>query len=554
MEHNVEDTFKVDQERGYVEGNDWALPYRCTYLTESEIKVDRELFRHVNCSYLSTQGRPPTLAAIKKHAQSLAVLISTIAPSSDSGEVNNEHTGGKKFKVNEAFDWLNNLQKPYTTDELEHNRPLNALVNQVQSNSDLTGTRYHCPLEEPSVKAEDAVLLQERGQPEAAYQDDRIKKPYARHLNLLMHANEILEMLDHEFSATGGLLSILPLENEVEQVQFEDAKTTLVGQWLLYAQQMTARMHDLEIEYANCLDVLAGEAVIPMQHLSVHGPDGRAGREMVYPQDQWVLANVGDDVQTFLHQALDKVQNLSDDQSINFRARGATGDALELPNDGERGIVSVDLITRYYRIKGPQRGPIFILPAFADRPNTKYTRDLERRPTVVSVPEPSYPERVTEWEKKTRGRDVENLRLRQENVSYLRQVTDLTEENKKLKEENDYSRVGLNSYKDGLSQSQKDMAAQLNKLKQDLKEAQDREQQEKGRADKLRAEVTALAPNERSFNEVSGSMPRDVEGNITDAALKQMMQMLQKAADDNANLSLKNQALSDALGRANATI
>ncbi|KAI1323189.1 hypothetical protein F5Y16DRAFT_384441, partial [Xylariaceae sp. FL0255] len=173
-------------------------------------------------------------------------------------------------------------------------------------------------------------------------------------MTLLMHANEILERLDHEYSAMGGILSIIPLESENvnEQRALKQAKGTLVGQWILYTQHLVVRMHELEIAYGNCLDLLANEAIVPMQHISIHGPDGRSGREIVFPQDRWILANAGEDVFSFIHQMLDRAEAFQDQQDDEFDDQNVLGDAAYSGNKDNkyRGIVKVDLSTRFYRL------------------------------------------------------------------------------------------------------------------------------------------------------------------------------------------------------------
>lgn len=393
MESQVIDPYKTQE--GYVEGNDYALPYYSSYMTENGLGVDPSLLKHVNCGYLSTPGRPPTLEALKQHAQSLTVLISQIAPSQAGGEINNAVLGkdARPFQVRQAFDWLNNLTSPYKSDEPDHHRPLNNLVNLVKSNSDTKGVEFHCALSHGNADRFQDV--------DTHYGEEVDRKPFARHSNLLYHANECLEILDHELSATGGLMSVLPASNELESKHLEDARGTLIGQWLSFTQRIVSRIHDLEREYAQALDLLGGDSVVPMQQLSVHGPDGRSGREMVLPQDRWVLANAGPDVLEFLHQSLDKKEAMASAQAE--RLQTVTGEVLKGPNDTERGIVALDLSTRYYRLRGNSRGPLFVLPAYADRPGTVHTRDLQNRPTVVTMPTAKFPERVSEWEKKVRS-------------------------------------------------------------------------------------------------------------------------------------------------------
>ncbi|KAI1776531.1 hypothetical protein F4818DRAFT_439931 [Hypoxylon cercidicola] len=394
---------------GYIGATRWAKPYYSNHHHENP-QVNTKMLSHVNCGYLSTPGRPPTLEGLKQHAQSLTFLISTLAPSSAPGLVdadNNPNSGTfapQEFNEDQAYDWLNNLQVPYDNIDKAHRRPLNSLANLVKKNSDEKGVEFHCPMEQTPIH-----LIEEMQETQTF--------PFQTHLTLLMHANECLERLDHEYSAMGGLLSIIPTDrdNVAEHPDLGKAKQTLVGQWLLYTQHLTGRMHELEIAYANALDVLAGEAMVPAQHLSSQGPDGRSGREIVFPQDRWLLANAGEDVYEFIHRMMDRKETWLDAQDGVFVNQHVVGDRLRTGDgadeDGIRGIVHVDLQTRFYRLKGSGRGTIFVLPAFADRPNTENTREMENRPTVVTLPTPTYPDRTTAWDRRNLG--IESVNMQQ---------------------------------------------------------------------------------------------------------------------------------------------
>ncbi|KAI1172393.1 hypothetical protein F4777DRAFT_516010 [Nemania sp. FL0916] len=413
-DHGVNEVY--DQMQGYLRSTHWSKPYYSA-LIHNNPQLPYRLLQNVNCSYLSTHGRPPTLLALKQHAQSLAVLISLLAPAQYGGALeppdDGKTNGDRPFATEQAFDWLNDMATPYDMEDDAHSKPLNALVNLVRSNSDAEGTRWHCPLETSDIELPENQRFQQR-------------RPYETHLTLLMHANEILERLDHEYSAMGGILSIIPLdsENVDEQDALEKAKTTLVGQWILYTQHLAVRMHELEIAYGNSLDLLANEAIVPMQHISIHGPDGRSGREIVYPQDRWILANAGEDVFTFIHQMLDRAEAHQDAQDDVFSDQQVLGDAAFSTNDESkyRGIVKTDLNTRYYRIRGSGHGPIFVLPAFGDRPNTEHTRDMENRPTVLTIPQPSIKDPISQWESQHKDLDAQLLQMTVERDNLQAQV------------------------------------------------------------------------------------------------------------------------------------
>ncbi|KAI1740725.1 hypothetical protein F4680DRAFT_85064 [Xylaria scruposa] len=394
-----------DKMRGFLKSTHWSKPYYSAMIHNNP-QLPYHLLEHVNCTYLSTPGRAPTLLSLKQHAQSLAVLISLLAPAQFGGtfEPPNEGkaNGDAPFAAEQAFDWLNDLQEHYHTEDSAHKKPLNALVNLVKSNSDTHGPKWHCPLDKTDIEFPEKHPFQQY-------------RPYETHMTLLMHANEILERLDHEYSAMGGILGIIPLDSEKvdEQRALKHAKTTLVGQWILYTQHLVVRMHELEIAYGNTLDLLANEAIVPLQHMSIHGPDGRSGREIIFPQDRWILANAGEDVFTFIHQMLDRAEAHQDAQDAVFAQQNVLGDAAYSTNEQEkhRGIVKVDLNTRFYRLRNSGHGPLFVLPAFGDRPNTKHTRDMENRPTVVTIPQPTTKEFINSWESKHKDIDMKMLRL-----------------------------------------------------------------------------------------------------------------------------------------------
>ncbi|KAI0840893.1 hypothetical protein F5Y06DRAFT_232606 [Hypoxylon sp. FL0890] len=421
---NVGVTDVYEGMEGYVGPTHWAKPYFSNHHHENPSATNSNMLGHVNCSYLSTPGRPPTLEALKQHAQSLTYLISTIIPGEMGAEIDNENRpfsldGTGWFDKNDAYDWLNNLREPYDNIDKAHRKPLNSLVNLVKWNSDERGVEFHCPLTELPVKRAEKYSMEP-------------VRPFQTHMTLLMHANECLERLDHEYSALGGLLAILPTDRESvnENPDLPKAKSTLIGQWLLYTQHLVGRMHELEIAYANSLDLLASEAIVPAQHMSIYGPDGRSGREIVFPQDRWVLANAGEDVFNFIHRLLDKKEVWLNSLDQAWIRQEVVGESLHNVDDKDegnlRGIAYIDLSTRFYRLKGSGHGPIFVLPAFADRPNTQYTKEMENRPTVVVLPTPTDPDQTTAWDKSHRGLEKTNL---QQTI----ELSNLTRDNVNLK-------------------------------------------------------------------------------------------------------------------------
>lgn len=387
-----------------VPATDYSTAWACEW-TNPEFGIcteaDLQCLRHVNCSYLSS-GRPPTLLALKQHAQALTNLIKKICVSNTFGVIDGENKRQLAFEKDEAFDWLTNLDKPYTNDDESHHLPLWVLANQIEDEDEEMGMECHCPLK----VARDFGPLDD---------GKSTRRPYSSHHNLVMHANACLELLDHEYGATGGLLSLLPSGNEEDHEQMQDARNTILGQWLLHHQHLIARMHELEINYGLGQDLLAGEAIVPMQMLSRLGPEERAkGRELVYAQDRFVLANAGDDVFDHIHRLMDKAESKIEEKEKIWWESGVSGERMWNEHRGgnyySRGLVPVDLMTRFVRLKEHgDRSTIFVLPAIEQHPATARTRERESQPTVVSVVTPSWPERASDIEQRVNAQ-VEQIK------------------------------------------------------------------------------------------------------------------------------------------------
>ena len=385
----------------------FAGPYRSTFALKVEETSPGELdcLQHVNCSYLSTKGLPPTLLQLKQHAQSLTVLIKLMTVSTQSSVVDNRNIPGEgisEFHPNESFDWLNDLTTPYENADRHHAMPLTSLLNSIDSTPwDNSQHMDMCPLHRADVRAP----------------RNGISLPYATHQTLIQHANEVLELLDHEYSAKGGLLSILPPKDQKEDREL--AETTLLGQLILYVSRLVQRVHDLERQYANALEVIKGEAAVPHQALSSLGPHGRQPRELVYPQDRFVLVNAGDDVWQYLNNEFQIKEAAEVEADIKAREQGIMGEALWKEGKGKafaQGITALDITTRYYRLRSDSLDTIFIIPAYQEHPGTKVTREMETQPTVVSVVKPVWPERASMWEMRNRDNLEELKRLRNEHM------------------------------------------------------------------------------------------------------------------------------------------
>ncbi|KAK4155420.1 hypothetical protein C8A00DRAFT_41970 [Chaetomidium leptoderma] len=509
------------EQRGYVKGTDFALPYFSQWSRLHAAEVSDDLLRHVNCGYLSTHGVAPTLLALKQHAQSLCILIHALNPTLQSAEIAGDNPAkaarkkGKgtvedamsfQYELNDAFDFLNDLAVPYTNDDPNHSKPLMALVNEVRGRHEAHGTTYHCPFAE-TTKPRDKG---EKGEKQ---------KPYANHHTLIMHANACLERLDHEFSSTGGLLSLLPPSSSSSfsssttspnnnPDDLTNARNSLLGQWLHFTQSLVARMHDLEQSYGHALDALAGEAAVPQQHLSALGPDARSrGRALLaFPQDRWLLVNAGADVLERVHLILDRREAVAQAREAAWRRNGVVSSGGE-GTEFARGIVPVDLVTRYYRLAGKGReSTLFVLPAWEHHPGVGFTRETEGQPTVVACVQPKFPERATELEKRFTARinaaqktEVENLRMRSRVEEARAEVGVLRRQNKMLAKTRDALMLSVGEADAKLADKvhvQRERAGKAERAAKEVRrerdEAVEREEALREEVEALRREVAAL--------------------------------------------------------------
>ena len=150
---------------GYIKATDFSLPYASNWSRLHNPEINQGLLRHMNCSFLSTPGRPPTLLSLKQHAQSLCILIQALNPTLHSNEILTDDPTATvaaadkklaaaaaadpltlKYRRNDAFDFLTDLSTPYTNDDPNHHKPLAGLMNEVRGRHEGYGTDYHCPL------------------------------------------------------------------------------------------------------------------------------------------------------------------------------------------------------------------------------------------------------------------------------------------------------------------------------------------------------------------------------------------------------------------------
>ena len=410
---------KDDQVFNYIPATNHATTYQSTLTRLVPEPSELKRISHINCSYLSS-NQAPTLLELKKHAQSLAILIRKLSIQTNFGVPDVGESGGAnvadwktlEFKQNEAFDWLSDLGTPYENPDGCHHLPLNSIQNEIAHEHDVEGATRHCPL------------------PQA----DRAT---GSHMALLQHANECLEILDHEYSATGGLLSLLPSDDDGSD-ETKHARNTLIGQWLLFQHHLIGRMHELEIEYANACSALSHEAEIPKQIINKQTFEERQrGHDVAHLQDKFILVNAGTPAHNEIHHLLDEKEKHMEERARQWHDAGVQGQRLFTFDEDEdplaEGIVKVDLVSRFYRVKGD--GPeaaVFVLPAIEHQGSLQRTLDMERKPGVVSVPESKWPARVTDWERRYR----EKIYKADLETDWAATVEMLREENEALRKEN----------------------------------------------------------------------------------------------------------------------
>jgi len=154
--------------------------------------------------------------------------------------------------------------------------------------------------------------------------------------------------------------------------------------------------------------------------------------------------NAGDDVFNHIHDIFDQREAAIEPKEAEWRKAGAIGDRLWMQKRGgkeyARGIVPIDVTTRYYRLRGCGRNTVFVCPVWDDHPATEGTRKLEATPVMVEVVAAKMPgERASDLEKRYDARivaagkaEAANVRLTAENEALKRDNKDLEEYNTHL--------------------------------------------------------------------------------------------------------------------------
>ena len=288
-----------------------------------------------------------------------------------------------------------------------------------------------------------------------------------------------------------------------------------------------------------------------MQQMSIQGPEGRSGREIVFPQDRWIMANAGEDVFTFIHRMLDRAEAQQDAQDDKFAEQKVLGDAAYSGNEHlkYRGIVKCDLSTRFYRLRGNGHGPLFVLPAFGDRANTKHTRDIENRPTIVAIPQPDMkPETVNAWESKHKDVDNDILKLSIDKANLEAKVSQLQSSVGMRDREIERLTELQKQYDERVGKADKDFAKEVVYLRENvryfqklIKEAEERESALKQDLQNFKDANLADRNNEDTVTTLVSKV-NDQQGQIRDLQkkIKEGERKAEDLARDNDTLRILN--------------
>ena len=326
---------------------------------------------------------------LKKHAQSICLLLSTLQAGDLAHESSFESTV-PILRPSPTFDFLDDLYTPYANASPLHHLPLPSVLNTLPP---LTPKHHYAP-GSPSC----AVLktAEETGD-----------------VNTLMaHVNENLEMLDHRFSAQGGLLALLPLHGK----NGTESERGIFGQWLHYTQALVGRVAELEREVVLMRELLGGERVTP----SVRGRStagGKAARELVFPQDRYILAGLSDSLWAQLNEELDITAQMAAAQEWRageqLRPRRWSGECLdgrvEDRGEGRDAVSWVEVTSRIFRVQGQES--VFVIPAWDLHPGAEAVRKIENQPLVQTVTRGTNQlTRLTAKERKDRRKEIETLK------------------------------------------------------------------------------------------------------------------------------------------------
>ena len=399
--------------------------YSSAYLSElakfPSFKSDRVgvhgRFAHLPCSLIANSSvSPPTVLALKQHIQALCQLLCKLEP----GTLTDEPLQSGEWRLpSPTFDFLIDFQIPYESDDPAENMPVTSLANQHPAAAQYyaSASRFRRPRSDPAQTCPLDLHPASRTIP-----------------HMRAHANKLLTYLDHRHASTGGILSMTPSSATAQ---------TLLSQWLLYTSRLVARLAELEREVVNLREVLGNEALVARvrAHASFNQNGESSAREMLFPQDRYVLAGLSDALWLRITEAL----SISAEEAINrgidndvgtVRGLGtfettSAGAEFDPEADDEQArygnIVSwVETTARLYRVRGHET--VFVIPAWDMHEGAQAVREVERGPLVTSVPtaRKSGVDTVDEW--CTTGVSVRETRLAKEVASLKRSLAEARDE------------------------------------------------------------------------------------------------------------------------------
>lgn len=374
-------------------------------------------FAHLPCSLIAnSSAAPPTILALKQHIQALCQLLYKLEPATTADEPSQS---GEWRLPSPTFDFLNDLQIPYESDDPAENKPVTSLANQNPSAAKYyaSASKFRHPTSDPAQTCPLDLDPASR------------TIPHTR-----AHANKLLTYLDRRHAATGGILSMTPSPAIAH---------TFLSQWLLYTSRLVVRLAELEREVINLREVLGNESLVAgvRAHASLNQNGESSAREMLFPQDRYVLAGLSDALWLRITEAL----NISAEEAINretnndvgtVRGSGpfettSAGTDSDLETDQEQArygdIVSwVETTARLYRVRGHET--VFVIPAWNMHQGARAVREVERGPLVTSVPHVRRSDADTADEWHTAGVNVRETRLAREIASLKRSLAEARDE------------------------------------------------------------------------------------------------------------------------------
>ncbi|KAI9830634.1 MAG: hypothetical protein M1819_005444 [Sarea resinae] len=238
-----------------------------------------------------------------------------------------------------------------------------------------------------------------------------ITTPVAQYVQ---HANELLEALDEAYAEQGGLLALLPHEEEGKPTSaFDDAalplplsssaaaehspralaSQTLLGQWMLYTQALVERVGHLEREVSTSralLDTLAHGLDAPVE---VEGVS--AGKARLKVSERFVLAGT-QDRERWAQIDSSLAEKSADTKERERRARqqgvrsatragvGGVGGVGGGAGGSSDDVVWIDVPSRIYRARGS--GVLFLVPMHGATALEARALKVASTPLVQTVP------------------------------------------------------------------------------------------------------------------------------------------------------------------------